>query len=123
MYAFFLMPVLLIALCLIPAFFITRRIAGNFGGFIASMLIGLNVALLSRTPAGFADTDPYNVLMPLYIVWFIIMAWHSDKIKYQVTFSLLAATFLLLYTWIMVWLDSHIFIGCRTVGTILFNKY
>ena len=49
-------PVLISALCVIPAFFITRRVVGNFGGFIAATIVAIHPSFLSRTAGGFADT-------------------------------------------------------------------
>ncbi len=71
----FLLPMIIINLSLIPAFFITRKIAGNIGGFFAAMFVAVNGALLGRTPAGFADTDPYNVFFPLLITWIFLEAY------------------------------------------------
>jgi dolichyl-phosphooligosaccharide-protein glycotransferase len=71
----FLLPAILIALSLIPAFFIGRKIAGNVGGFFAAIIIAINSALLGRTPAGFSDTDPYNILFPLIIAWLFLESY------------------------------------------------
>jgi dolichyl-phosphooligosaccharide-protein glycotransferase len=78
----FLLPAILIALSLIPAFFIGRKIAGNVGGFFAAIIIAINSALLGRTPAGFSDTDPYNILFPLIIAWLFLEAY-TIKEKWQ----------------------------------------
>jgi dolichyl-phosphooligosaccharide-protein glycotransferase len=68
----FLAPVILIGLSIIPAFFITRRVAGNVGGFFAAIIVAINAALLGRTPAGFSDTDAYNIIFPLMIAWMFL---------------------------------------------------
>jgi dolichyl-diphosphooligosaccharide--protein glycosyltransferase len=64
--------VIISALAVIPIFFIGRRIAGNFGGFIAAMTMAVHVALVNRTIFGHADTDAYNVFFPLVILWLVI---------------------------------------------------
>ena len=66
---FFWMPVLVSVWSVVPAFFIARRKGGRLAGFAGSMLVGLNAAFLSRTVAGFSDTDAYNVTFPLFIAW------------------------------------------------------
>ena len=84
----FLIPVILMGLSIIPVFFIGKRLGGNIGGFFAAMIVALNSALLGRTPAGFSDTDPYNILFPLFIAWVFIEAFESDNIKKKITLAL-----------------------------------
>ena len=67
--AAFITPVVLIALAVIFAFFLGRKIAGNIAGFVAGLVVALNTALLGRTPAGFSDTDAYIIMFPLLITW------------------------------------------------------
>ena len=84
---FFLIPVILIGLSIIPAFFIGKRIGGNLGGFFTAMIIAVNSALLGRTPAGFADTDAYNILFPLLIAWLFIEAFEAKELKKQAIYA------------------------------------
>ncbi|MBS3142070.1 hypothetical protein J4464_01650 [Candidatus Woesearchaeota archaeon] len=77
----FWVPVLLCALSVIPAFFITRRIAGNLGGFVAAVIIAIQPSYLQRTIGGFADTDPYNVLFPLVITWVFLEAYETIHLR------------------------------------------
>lgn len=86
--AIFLYPVFIIALAIIPAFFIGRKIAGNLAGFIAGMIIALNSALLGRTPAGFADTDGYIILFPLVIMLLFIYALTAKKTSNKIWLGL-----------------------------------
>lgn len=78
-YILLIISPIIIGLSLIPAFFIGRKIAGNVGGFFAAMFLAINAPLLSRTPAGFADTDAYSVLLPLFIAWFVLEAYTAKK--------------------------------------------
>ena len=78
----FYVPVLISLLAVIPAFFIARRFAGNVGGFFAAVLVAVHPNFLTRTVGGFSDTDAYNVLFPLLIVWLFIEAFESrDRTK------------------------------------------
>jgi len=101
----FFMPVILIGLSLIPAFFIGRKVGGNLGGFFVAILIAVNSALLGRTPAGFSDTDSYNILFPLFITWMFIEALDAKNWKKSVLYSSLAALLCGLYatTWLGWW--------------------
>ncbi len=90
-------PVILIALSVIPVFFIGRRFGGNAAGFFAATIFAINAALLGRTNWGHADTDAYNVFFPLMTLWCYLEAYyHKDwKLKSALVFfaGLLTAVF------------------------------
>ncbi|MBI2135326.1 hypothetical protein HYU09_05015 [Candidatus Woesearchaeota archaeon] len=77
----FFSPILISALSVIPAFFITRKIAGNFGGFIAAVIVAIHPSFLVRTMGGISDTDGYNILFPLLIVWIFIEALEANRLR------------------------------------------
>jgi len=87
---FFLLPVILSALSIIPAFFIGRKVGGNLGGFIAATLLGVHSMFVSRTAGGFSDTDAYSITLPLFAIWFFLEAFETDNKKYKVIFSALS---------------------------------
>jgi len=97
----FFIPVFLSALCVIPAFFIARRIGGNFAGFVAAFVVAIHPAFLTRTIGGFADTDSYNVLFPLFITWLFLEAFETQDRRKMILFSALAGFLVGLYsiTW------------------------
>ena len=71
----FFLPVIIIGLSMIPAFFIGRKIAGNVGGLFAGIFLAINNPLLNRTPAGFSDSDPWNILLPLLVCWIFLVKY------------------------------------------------
>src|SRR3989338_466774 len=77
----FYSPLIISALSVIPAFFITRKIAGNFGGFIASIIVAIHPSIIIRTMGGISDTDGYNILFPLLIVWIFIEALEANRLR------------------------------------------
>ena len=77
----FLFPLIWVTISIIPAFFIGRRLSNNLGGFITATLIAVNSVIMSRTVAGFSDTDAHNVFFPLFIFWIIIEAYYAVSIK------------------------------------------
>jgi dolichyl-diphosphooligosaccharide--protein glycosyltransferase len=83
-------PVIFIALAVIPVFFIGRMLAGNIGGLFAGIVFAVNGALLGRTTWGHADTDPYNVLFPLYFIWLFFLALNSQNTKKALTYASLS---------------------------------
>ncbi|MBU0471864.1 MAG: hypothetical protein KKF65_04510 [Nanoarchaeota archaeon] len=86
----FFVPILLSALSVIPAFFIAKKRIGYFGGFVAAMIIAVHAAFIGRTAGGFADTDAYNVLFPLFIAWLFIEGFESKNWKKQLSVLLLS---------------------------------
>ena len=69
------------ALAVIPAFFIGRRLAGNIGGLFAGIVVAIHPAILTRTIAGFSDTDAYNIFFPLMIVWLTLLLFEAEGLK------------------------------------------
>jgi dolichyl-diphosphooligosaccharide--protein glycosyltransferase len=104
----FLLPMIITVLGVIPAFFIARRYGGNFGGLIAGLIVALHPNVMTRTTAGFSDTDGYNVLFPLLIAWLFISALESKDRKQLLIYTILAgfATGLYSFAWSGWW---HIF--------------
>lgn len=76
----FYSPIFLVALSCIPAFMIAKRWGGNIAGTISALWIAINPAFLVRTTGGFADTDPYSVLMPLLITWAFFEAHYVKRL-------------------------------------------
>ena len=97
----FFVPVLISALAVIPTFFITRKIIGDFGGFIAATIIAIHPSFLTRTVGGFADTDAYNVMFPLFIAWLFLEALDAKNAKNSIILSALSGLLVGLYafTW------------------------
>lgn len=109
MWVLFLLPVIFINLSLIPTFFIGRKIAGNVGGLFAAIFLAINGPLLARTPAGFADTDPYSIFFPLMISWLFLEAYTTKRNTYRIAFSILGGFFVGLYAF--AWTGwAHIFL-------------
>ena len=98
MEAFFLLPVWIASLAVIPAFFIARRIAGDFGGFFAAVLIAVHPAFLGRTLGGIADTDAYSVTMPLFVAWAFLEAWEARELWKRLALSAVSAFLVGLYS-------------------------
>jgi len=121
MAVFFFMSPLIIALSIIPAFFIGRRLGGNIGGFFTAMIVAINSSLLGRTPAGVSDTDPYNILFPLLILWFFLEALEAKEVKKQLLYAVLSGFFvgLFSYAWGGWWYVFHFII----VTLFLYSGY
>ncbi len=103
--ALFVLPALIAALAVIPAFFITRKIAGNLGGFIAAVIVAVHPYFLSRTLAGVFDTDAYVMTLPLFIAWLFLEAFETESLKSTIILAT-SAGFLMgvtSFTWTLWW--------------------
>lgn len=94
----FFMPVILITLAVITAFFLGKRLGGNIAGFFISLIVAIHPFVLTRTVAGFSDTDPFNILFPIVIVWMFFEAARSKTVKKTIFFSILTSFMLWLYS-------------------------
>ena len=112
----YFLPLLICALCVFPAFFIARKKGGNFGGFIAAVVIAIMPAFLARTVVGVVDTDPYNVLFPLFIIWFFLEALDAKTLRNKVILGLLSSATLAFYSW--VW-TGYFFVADFMIGLSL----
>lgn len=95
----FLTPMIIGTLAVIPAFFLARKIGGNIAGLFAGILVALHPAFMTRTAAGFSDTDAYNVFLPLCVVWFLFEALSAKKFRNSMIFAGLAGFFVGLFAW------------------------
>ncbi|MCF7860991.1 hypothetical protein K9M79_02005 [Candidatus Woesearchaeota archaeon] len=96
----FYVPVLIGTLCVIPAFFIGRKVSGNLGGFVAAIIVAAHPSFIGRTAAGFADTDAYNVFFPLLISWLFILMLDAKTNKKTAVMAALAGVTTGLYAWV-----------------------
>jgi asparagine N-glycosylation enzyme membrane subunit Stt3 len=117
----FYVPVLISALAVIPAFFITRKLTGNFGGFVAATIVAIHPSFLSRTAGGFADTDAYNVMFPLFIAWIFLEALEAKSTRNTIIFSVVGGLLVSFYsfTWGGWW---YIF-DFILISTVLYIAY
>lgn len=97
----YFLPVLLAALSVIPAFFLVKKVAGNMGAFVAATIVAVHPAFIGRTIAGFSDTDGYNILFPLLIMWIFIEALEAQSWKKALGLGVLGGVIvgIFSYTW------------------------
>ena len=99
MKVFFLIPMVVFTLSIIPAFFIGKRIAGTTGALFGSIMLAVSPAALTRTVAGFSDTDAYNILFPLLVTWFFLEMLKSENKKIQLSVAALGGLCLGLFSY------------------------
>lgn len=120
--SFFWVPVIISMLSVIPAFFIAYRKTNLTGGFIAAMVVAVHPYFLSRTAAGFSDTDPYQVFFPLLITWLIVEALVTKKFLNQLIFAGFAGIAVGIFAWAWVgWWYLLNFTLLAMAGTLWFK--
>ena len=97
----FWMAAFIASLCVIPAYLFIRRITNDYGGIVAALLVGLAPFYFSHTFAGFFDTDMFNVIFPILVVWFFAESIHAKNFKNRAIFAVLSAVSMLLFS--MAW--------------------
>jgi len=109
------------SLAVIPAYLLIRRITNDYGGVAAGLLVGLAPAYFSHTFAGFFDTDMFNMLLPLLVVYFFVLSMLARDIKKRTIFGALSAVSMLIFTmaWQGWWYIFYIVIGSAVVYLIL----
>jgi dolichyl-phosphooligosaccharide-protein glycotransferase len=97
----FWMGAFVASLCVIPAYLFVRRITNDYGGIVAGILAGIAPAYFSHTFAGFFDTDMFNVLLPLLVVWFFVESVLAKDLRSRSIFATLSAISMLIFS--MAW--------------------
>ncbi|MEM0230916.1 MAG: STT3 domain-containing protein [Candidatus Woesearchaeota archaeon] len=91
MQASFYVPLVCAIIAAIVAFMIGKRLFGNLAGLAVSVLLAVNPMFLSRTMG--SDTDVYNVMFPLLIIWMIIEALNAEQKWQKILFAVLSGMF------------------------------
>lgn len=81
----FLIPTLIAIIATIAAFFIGRRLMNTAAGFFAAMFVSLSPMFITRTLG--SDTDIWNVMFPLVIVWVVLEAFYAHKTWQKIVYS------------------------------------
>ncbi|MCX6710098.1 MAG: hypothetical protein NTV63_04080 [Candidatus Woesearchaeota archaeon] len=92
MQASFYTPLVFALIGAVAAFFIGKKLAGNTGAVITSVLVSVNPMFITRTIG--SDTDVYNVVFPILIVWSIIEGFEAKNNKARFAFMGLTGLFM-----------------------------
>lgn len=78
----FYMPAFFGSLIVLPIILIGARLGQLHAAFIASLLAAITVSYYNRTMVGYYDTDMLNIVLPLFMVWSLILAFLSQEKSY-----------------------------------------
>ena len=119
MRSMFYLPVIVSALCVLLVFLITKKFAGNIGGFFAGLIMAVNGAFLSRSLH--PDNDIWVIFFPLLItLLFVTTIDVKNKLKI-IILTLLAGFFTGLFTFAWSgWWYIFDFLLATIVATFLY---
>ncbi len=112
------------SLAVIPAYLLVRTITNDYGGITAGILVGLAPSYFAHTFAGFFDTDMFNMLLPLLVVFFFVMSILAKDMKNRTIFASLSAVSMLIFSlaWQGWWYIFYLIIA-TVVVYLLVSKY
>ena len=119
--AIFTLPALISVLAVVVAFFFIRKFTSNLFAFFGSIFLGSFRVFLSRTQAGFVDTDAYVVLFSLLILTFMIYSVTSEKNIYKILFGVLTGISFVLFAWAWNYWFSFAFVLISILGYLVYE--
>ena len=93
----FWLPVFIGPLCGIPAYFFVSRHTNEYGGLIAGILAVTIPFYAIRSFPGWFDTDIFNIIFPILIIWFFIESFQVKNTKLKISFAFLSAFSMFLF--------------------------
>ena len=117
-------PAIIASLCVIPAYLFIRNITNEYGGITAGILVGVTTFYFSHTFAGFFDTDMFNMLLPLLVVWFFSESITTNENRRKMLFAVYAALSMFVFSlaWEGWWYIFYLVIFVAIVY-LLVSKY
>ncbi|MFW5704370.1 MAG: STT3 domain-containing protein, partial [Nanoarchaeota archaeon] len=95
----FTLSAILAILASIPLFFILRKYSNDLFAFFGALLLTSVGTFVSRTVAGFVDTDAYVVLFPLLIILFVVFSIFTENKRLSVVYAIIAGLFQGMFLW------------------------
>ncbi|MGC9517027.1 MAG: STT3 domain-containing protein [Methanomicrobiales archaeon] len=113
------------SLCVIPAYLFIKKITNDFGGITAAILVGTAPTYFSHTFAGFFDTDMFNMLLPLLVVWFFIESIRAKNMKMKGIYAILSAISMLIFSmaWVGWWYLFYLIIATVVIYLIVLKFF
>lgn len=86
------------SLCVVPAYFFIKRLTNDYGGISAALVVATAGAYFSHSFVGFFDTDMFNVLLPLLVVWMFTVSINAHNIRKRILYGVLASLSMFLFS-------------------------
>ncbi|OPX59923.1 MAG: Oligosaccharyl transferase STT3 subunit [Methanobacterium sp. PtaB.Bin024] len=120
-------PAIIASLSVIPAYLFVRKISNDYGGITAGVLVGVATFYFSHTFVGFFDTDMFNMILPLLVVWFFSASITTTENRKKMIYAVLAALSMLVFSlawegwWYIFYLVIFVAIVYALVSKYLFK--
>ena len=101
----FILPVIFSIFGVIVLYFLIRKFTNDTFALLGTLLFATTSTFVSRTQAGFVDTDSYAVFFPILISFFAIYSIHYKNLYLKTIFSILTglSLFLFAFAWVGYW--------------------
>lgn len=111
------------SLCVIPAYLFISRLTNDYGGIAAALLVATAPAYFAHSFAGFFDTDMFNVIMPILVIWFFVESIRAANFNNRTIFAVLSAVSIFLFSlaWTGWWYVFYIIIGVGVLYILVSN--
>ncbi len=117
----FWIPLFIAPITGVVAYLFLRRFTNDYGAATAGLITALLPFYFMRTVPGWFDTDMFNIIIPLIIVWGFFEALRSEKKTWILTLSASLGMFLFALAWSgWVYLFYVLMIFC--IITIILGK-
>ncbi|HEX5623968.1 MAG TPA: STT3 domain-containing protein [Sulfuricurvum sp.] len=114
------MPSFIGSLIVLPIILIGRSLNQTTLGFIAALLTSVTHSYYNRTMTGYYDTDMLNIVLPLFAVYFIILAIVHQRNRYLIPIAL---SFSLYYWWYpQSYAINSAILGMMILYTLIFDR-
>ncbi len=122
----FWFPAFIAALSVFPAFWIGKELYSNKSGLFAAFFIGLTPSFLSRSMAGFFDTDCFVILLSVLTVALFLSAYNRvdmNNLKKKTPIILSILTGLSLATFSLTWGGGFAYIPWLFIGLFFLHYF
>jgi dolichyl-diphosphooligosaccharide--protein glycosyltransferase len=118
----FTLSAILATLVSIPIFLIIRKFSNNLFALFGTLILLTIGTFVSRTVAGFVDTDAYQILFPLSITASLVYALVSSNKTLNILLSALSGLFfgLFIWSWSNGWF-FFVFILASLIGYLIYD--
>ncbi|QQG40230.1 MAG: glycosyltransferase family 39 protein [Candidatus Aenigmatarchaeota archaeon] len=69
------------AIAVVPAYFLGRELSGKNAGVLSALFVGISPAILSRTMAGFYDTDTVVIFFSIFTMYLFVRVLKRATLK------------------------------------------
>ena len=96
-----LAPVMMVALCILPAYLLGKELSNDWGGLLTALFVVSAPAFIGVSMAGYCDTDAVVVFFTFLTIWSVMFAVKKRKIHWYILPVVVSMLFF--YSWWFGW--------------------